>query len=222
MSLSNLNKHDPAIMRLMLEGFFESIGRRLSPAGLRIWMLAFADLTVDEARTAIVRFSRESTDFPSPAAVRQHAGLRGLTNGEERSEVAWRIVRTCISRVGAYESVDFDDPAINAAIRSLGGWPELTMTASEALHWRERDFKRAYRSILLSGSGDGAPLHGLLAVDNSKNGHGTTEPRRIVTGLTPTRMNTTEDLGDHGHAVKRLADQLSIGESPAINQEKQQ
>lgn len=175
-------------LRRLFEGFFDSIGRKLTADGLRFWIAAFADLTPEQVQTALIRFGRESTDFPSPAAVRQYAGVAGLTSEKLKADAAWQVVRAHISRSGAYLSVEFDDPAINAAIRAIGGWVSLCDTLTSELHWKEKEFRRAYEAICVSQTGDGSPHHGLFAVENVKNGFGPDKPRRIRTGLAPARL----------------------------------
>lgn len=193
-------------LRKLFSGFFESIGRRLSPTGLQFWVAAFADLKPQQVREALLRFSRESTEFPSPAAVRKYAGLAGLITAEDRSDVAWRVVRRCISSIGGYESVDFDDPAINAAIRDIGGWVQLCDTPTSDLTWKEKDFKRAYGSVVLTGAGHGDYLPGIQERTNSRLGHSANEAVRITTGLEPANIPRTSRVGleDKSGGVRNL------------------
>lgn len=167
-----------------LAGFLDSRGIRMEPEGMLTWIEALDDLTDDEFCTALKRFSRESKEFPSPAAVRQFAGLVALPDAD-RATVAWAKVRESMRKVGGYATVKFDDPLITAAIREMGGWVQLCETTLDDMKWREQDFRKLYGVVAKSGLGDASPLPGICDRTNAKLGYEPQEPAVAVeTGLT--------------------------------------
>jgi len=54
--------------------------------------------------------------------------------------IAWtEKVRKAIVSVGAYQSVQFDDPAIHSCIELMGGWSELCATRTDELKWKQKE-----------------------------------------------------------------------------------
>ena len=168
----------------LLKAFLEVQRIRVTPDSLRMWLDALGDLTPEQLQLCLRRFNREGGEFPNPAAVRKFAG-DGEASIDDRALLAWASVRRSISRVGAYESIEFDDRIINAAIRNMGGWINLCDMTPEDATWREKEFVAAYKAIIRTGIGDGAPLNGINATANGRLGHKPAMPRRITTGLAP-------------------------------------
>lgn len=200
-------------MRLM-RAFFEVRHIKVTPDALRMWVDAFSDLTADELVEAFRRFNRESTDFPTPAAVRRYAGSVAASV-EDRARVAWAAVRREIGRTGGYESIDFDDAMTNATVRSMGGWDKLCDMTEDVAPFRERDFLANYAAICRTGIGDGSALTGIVARHNLGNGFVAPEAKRIETGLTPHPMAKRLATGDGqqrlSHAAE-LAKRLTVKE----------
>ena len=111
------------------------------PLAMAYW-LGLKDLDAAAFEQAVGRAMREAEHMPKPVELRRLAGER---TEEERSVVAWSQVRDAVRRVGAYGSVDFDDPAINAALRAMGGWPRLCgLNGDEFDVWAAKEFARQY------------------------------------------------------------------------------
>jgi hypothetical protein len=89
----------------------------------------------------------------------------------DRAEQAWtRFTTAAASAVGAYQSVDFEDPALHATIREMGGWAysrAILDVDEDQLGFVKRDFLRHYDRFLRLGTGDnGHPLLGIQAIEN--------------------------------------------------------
>lgn len=155
-----------------LSAFFEMRNIDLSPQAYAMWADALSDLSPEQIAFAIRRFNRESKDYPTIAGLRAFAGPSGL-NDEERAEKAWNIVFASISKVGGYNSVNFDDPLINAAIREVfGSWVRLCDMSSDDLKndWQsKKPFISAYLRVAKTASGDATPLAGISETQNAKN-----------------------------------------------------
>lgn len=207
---SSETQHDPV---RMLKAFFEVRRIQLTPDALRMWIDALSDLSRDEISECIRRFNRESTEYPTPAAVRRYAGATAASL-DDRATVAWCIVRREISRTGAYESIEFDDLMTNAAIRAIGGWERLCEVETDQIQWKEREFLAAYRAACRTGIGDGSPLSGIVERSNAPKGLECPDPKRIRTGLRPHSLSkrltylgkneSTRRIGPAAELAKRI------------------
>lgn len=208
--------NDPA---RLLKAFFEVRNLKLTPDALRMWLDALSDLAPEQLVDALRRFNRESTDYPTPAAVRRYAGAVAASL-DDRATVAWSIVRREIRRTGAYESIEFDDRMINAAIRGMGGWERMCAVEERDLPFREKEFHAAYKAACRTGVGDGSPLLGITARGNAGSGFECPEPKRITTGLAEhplaarlTYSETPERLrmGDGRPQLRIVAESMRVG-----------
>lgn len=65
---------------------------------------------------------------------------------QDRSLVAWGKVYDAMQRVGAYQSVAFDDPSIHLAVEDIGGWVSLCRTMIDELPFVQKRFCDAYKT----------------------------------------------------------------------------
>lgn len=165
------------------------------------WLRLLGDLPPRAAIDAIDRFLAESTEYPTPAAVRKYAGVPQVLTDEERAKIAWPIVRGAISTHGMYQTMLFDDRLVNAALRMMGGWEAFCDTLTKDMVWREKEFVEKYCLVAKSGIGDGSPLPGIIHRINSSNGDLKTPVVKVRIGL-PThpvsekmRCLTSEEVG---------------------------
>lgn len=196
-----------------MRAFFEVRHIKVTPDALRMWVDALSDLSAEELVEAFRRFNRESTEFPTPAAVRRFAGAVAASV-DDRARVSWSVVRREIGRTGGYDSIDFDDAITNATVRAIGGWDRICDMTSDELPFRERDFIANYGAICRTGVGDGGALVGIVGKTNGGNGHKQPEAKRIETGLTPHPMAKRLGAGPErrlSHASE-LAKRLTIQE----------
>lgn len=64
----------------------------------------------------------------------------------DRSLIAWGKLLDAMQRVGAYESVVFDDGAIHAAVEDMGGWTATCRSRAEELPHLQRRFCELHRA----------------------------------------------------------------------------
>ena len=168
------------------------VGREMAETQIDVWFELLGDLTFEQLKAGIVRGLRnyKFAGFPPVGQIREWAGAGGdELRIEDRAALAWGRLLNAIGSVGAYESVDFDDPAINAAVRSLGGWQALCDTSSHELRAFVRPrFVESYRAHVAAGvqSHDAEPLAGIIAGNHGRDGYEAPEPRRIETNLPQT------------------------------------
>lgn len=153
----NAQKH----VRELFEALWADRGITVTEPLVKLWLDGFSDCTLEEVDAAVRRFSRDCSEFPSVARVRGYLpGTKGL-NDQQRSKVAWGVLRKAIREHGAYNGIEFDDPIIHAAVRSMGGWALLCSTDVDQMQWRQKDFEAAYVACARTGIGDGRALPGL-------------------------------------------------------------
>ncbi|MEM7209590.1 MAG: DUF6475 domain-containing protein [Pseudomonadota bacterium] len=101
-------------------------------------------------------------------------------SGQDRAQMAWGKVQKALSRVGAYRSVVFDDPAIHAALADMGSWPELCRTNADDLQFRAREFEQRYRGYARRQNFNyPKKLIGIVGSENGRDGYEHDEPMLI-------------------------------------------
>ena len=134
-------------------GSFESLVLALAAtfrveatASLKVgYWLGLRDLSLSQLQTAVGKAMATCRYMPTPRELRD---LAGIMSADQRAIVAWNAVKQAIREQGRYRSIDFDDPAVNAAVRSLGGWPRLCGLDSDELDkWTSKEFQRLYREL---------------------------------------------------------------------------
>lgn len=156
----------------------ELFSKPMSDALLEIYYNALKDLSDEEFKRATSDAAKTCIHMPRPAELRKLA--RGDT--QDQSLDALERVEHAFRAAGKYRSVDFEDKAINAAIRLMGGWPGLCeLSEDEWRQFRSREFQKMYMSFSSrSISGDTcAALPGLVEIDSLKNGFKTDAPVMI-------------------------------------------
>ena len=106
--------------------------------------------------------------MPKPADL-----LRFKTAKQPSAVIAWAEVLDTMEKIGAYTSVLFEDGAIAAVIRDLGGWPAVCnrqMTDDDPI-WLQREFERRYNDYRGSGRIFRDQLEGLHDNDNRNRGY---------------------------------------------------
>ena len=152
---------------------------------------ALDDLELVAVQRAIRAAMRQCKFMPAAVELRELAG--GMSPAS-RAIVAWEKFAGAVSRHGAYETITFDDHAINATIRNLGGWIKVCdLPGDEFDKWLRKDFERVYQAYLQTGTSAeaGAPLLGIFDQENGRQGYDQREPVVVLTGL-PKMQNQIE------------------------------
>ena len=194
-----------------------SIGKQIAHETLEAWFLILGDLSPEQLQRGIVETLRthEFGGMPAVGLIRKNASVGMQAIGiDDRAVVAWSSVKSAVATHGAYATVDFDDPIINAVIRSLGGWVRICDTPSgEAFDtWLRKDFERCYETLCKTGveARLAAPVAGIIDTANSATGYDDRcLPLVIETGLPRHGQKlirgTIPEPTRIGDATKRLA-----------------
>lgn len=118
--------------------------------------------------------------FPKPADFLEI--LEGKQG--DKATLAWLKVLGTIKRVGTYESVCFDDPAIHTAIEAMGGWVRMGEITNDQLPWKQREFEKIYSSVNRPGMKHLEYLPGRTELDNSARGYFKHIPKPVQIGFT--------------------------------------
>ena len=161
--------------------------------------LGLEDLPIASIEQAVARALRQCKFMPSAAELRE---LAGEMLPAHRAVLAWGVVVKTLAKYDHWDSVDFDDPVINATIRNLGGergWEDLpAKLEDEGTKWVRKDFERVYIALAQSGISLEAtrPLIGFHDRDNAFNGYHKAVKKAVVIacGLPAHRLGVAEPL----------------------------
>ena len=205
---------------ILIAALGASFGRQVDEATLTAFEIGLSDLPLEKITAAVQAAIRSCRFMPSPAELRE---LAGVVSPQHRAVVAWTAFSAAVSKHGFYKSVDFDDPVVNAVVRSLGGWLRVSSIddSKEFEVFLRRDFERTYLALYAAGisAEQAAPLVGHLQAQNELHGYAGREFNgvainqlvRIATGLPSStcRITATAATGQPlGIAVAKSADNI--------------
>lgn len=131
---------------MALSACAELYGKTVSEGAMSLWWQVLQRFDIDAVERAFCEAveSPDSGQFmPRPADLVKR--LEGTS--ADRSLIAWGKVLDAMQRVGAYQSVVFDDGAIHGAISDMGGWAAICRSETDELPFTQKrfcDLHRAY------------------------------------------------------------------------------
>lgn len=117
----------------------------VSKFAMDVWWQACTDVDLETIGKALTQHAMdpERGQFaPKPADIVRL--LQGTQ--QDRSLIAWGKVIDAIQRVGAYESVCFDDGVIHATLEDLGGWVKVCRGEMDELSYLQKRFTDSYKA----------------------------------------------------------------------------
>lgn len=140
-----MNHREKAKLLEVLAGTYDFYGRELSTFAGQVWLQACESFDLEQVTGALSRHLMDperGAFLPKPSdIVRQ---LHGTNT--DRGLIAWGKVLDAIQRVGAYQTVCFDDGVIHAVVEDMGGWPKLCRGTVDELPFTQRRFCETYRA----------------------------------------------------------------------------
>lgn len=115
-------------------------GKGLTPEALDIWWNAMQAWSLDDFRAAASHLARSLAFMPSPFDFEQ---LRKASR--PNAAEAWAAALEHV-RHGRWRR-EAAPPAIERAVRALGGWPVIAMSEEAKLHFLERRFAEIYDGL---------------------------------------------------------------------------
>lgn len=160
----------------------ETFRQTITPATVVAYEMALDDLPIESVERAVRVAMRHCKFFPAAVELRE---LAGELRPQDRAIAAWDAFERAVVEHGGYKSIEFDDPALTATVRNLGGWQRCCeMPAEEFDKWLRKDFERVYLTMLnRPPDREVGHLVGIHESENSLSGHAIAAPVRVVTGL---------------------------------------
>lgn len=140
-----MNDQDKRAFKELITSVLAFYRQDASTFALQVWWAACEHYDMEQVRKALNAHAvdPERGQFcPKPADVVK--ALQGTKT--DRARMAWGKAFDAMQRVGAYQSVAFDDPVIHAVIEDLGGWTKLCRSDLNELSYLEHRFCEAYRA----------------------------------------------------------------------------
>ena len=177
---------------IVMNALGAAFNRPITPAVLTAYEMGLEGLTINEIEAAAKRALQTCRFMPTPAELRE---LAGDAKPEDAALIAWEIATRAVEAIGWYGSVQFEDPAITATIRSLGGWQKFCeRCGGEEEKWLRKEFLTTYASYRRTGVSPEAamPMVGEFERQNRLMGFHRKEDRphlvRCNGKLTPTPL----------------------------------
>lgn len=119
----------------------------VSEFALQVWWAACEAFDIEQVRKALNAHAIDPDRgqfAPKPADIVR--ALQGTRTDQAR--VAWGKLFDAMQRVGAYQSVVFDDPIIHIVVNDIGGWQKLCRSSLDDLSYQEHRFCESYRAYV--------------------------------------------------------------------------
>lgn len=179
-----MNTTDRQAFGFCLAGLAATFQTEIDEAGIAGYWMSLSDLPMPKVKKAIEIASRECKFMPKAAELREFAGDMSL---HHRAVIAYDHLARAIEHVGGNKSIDFDDKALNATIRAMGGWPAICDTTHDDFHGKKQlHFDRTYKAFASVGvnADQAAYLPGRFEQENVFHGYyGLDKPVPFITGL---------------------------------------
>lgn len=129
----------------------ESFRQTITEPLLLGYQLGLAGIPVDDVERACALALQRCRFLPVPAELREIA-VTGGTGYASVAAHAFVTLQRAVARLGEDRSVCFEDGAIHATVRRLGGWRRACLLdAGEFDKWYKRDFIEAYTRVIRDG-----------------------------------------------------------------------
>lgn len=130
----------------------EAFNRTPTEATFGAYEIGLAGLTGEQVERAAALALQRCKFMPVPAELRELAAGGGQSY-EAMAERAFVTLAQTIQGTGSDYSVSFQDGAINATVRLLGGWGRVcNLPREEFDKWYRKDFINAYVNVCRNGA----------------------------------------------------------------------
>lgn len=161
-----------------------AVGRPMTEPQIDVWRECLVSLEFNALKRGITAALRDWTfgGFPPIGFVAERCGMAKAAISEDHQGVlAWDTVLHAMRTHGGYVSVNWDDPAIPAAIEAVGdSWAMLCeIETAELLRFVKPKFIEAWKAFRAAGINRGTVSPGILARDAGRIGGNDPAPVRI-------------------------------------------
>lgn len=134
----------------LLEGVMSYYRQDTSTFILDLWWQACQNFDFEQVHKAMTKHATDPDvgQFAPKVAdiVRQLSGTK-----TDRAVLAWGKMFEAMQRIGQYQDVVFDDPAIHAAVMDLGGWSKVCQTLESDISYLQHRFCELHRAYSNKG-----------------------------------------------------------------------
>lgn len=146
-------------------------GKSVSSMTIQVWWEALKKYDVGAVLTSFSEHIQNPDNgqfAPKPADIVRL--IEGST--QDRALEAWAKVDKAMKRVGAFDSVVFDDAVIHLAITDMGGWIKICKVEDKEKPFTAKEFENRYRAHLSKGVTEyPKKLIGTAEASNSEAGY---------------------------------------------------
>ena len=178
-----MNNQDRKAFMEVLISTGELYEKHISDTLLELYFNILKHYSIEDIKRGIaghIRDKKAGQFFPKPADI-----IRSLEGSDDCLSMSkWCEVRKAIQRVGAYQSIKFDDPVIMTCIDRMGGWVKVASVLTSEIGYREQEFMTLYARYSKFPVSD-IPKHlpGIIEMSNRQFGaEAIPEPVMITTG----------------------------------------
>jgi len=202
-----MNIKDRVLFCELLTGVAELYNKPLTHNALDIYWNILEKYPPEKIKQAL-NLHIENPDsgqfMPKPADILRYIEMSHTA----RAMRAWDKVVAAMSRVGAYNSIMFDDPLIHIIINEMRGWVAVCHD-EQKIPFIAQEFQRRYMMYLLYSPSSPAPLYlaGIYEYQNRLHGFldhipkpipfGDKEMKLLISNLTPEALQQLEKSNDN-------------------------
>jgi hypothetical protein len=137
----------------LLEGVMSYYRQDTSTFILDLWWQACQSFDFEQVQKAMTKHATDPDvgQFAPKVAdiVRQLSGTK-----TDQALLAWGKVLEAMQRIGQYQDVVFDDPAIHTVVMDLGGWAKVCQTLESEISYLQHRFCEMHRAYTGRGQFD--------------------------------------------------------------------
>jgi hypothetical protein len=119
--------------------------KAISKLKAELWFNQLEQYSLEIIEQAVYKIIRTRTlsSFPKISEI-----IREIEGSNENEIIDnWLLFKDTIALVGAYTSVQFENPILNSMVEALGGWPKVCEVLEDDLKWMQRDFEKLYPAL---------------------------------------------------------------------------
>lgn len=177
-----MNKHEQQELTKLVTDVLAYYRQDVSDFTVSVWLQACEKYTLEEVRKAL---TAHATDAEKGQFAPKVADVVRILSGTttDRAQLAWGKAFEAMGRIGAYQDVVFDDPAIHACLEDLGGWPKVCRSDTKELSYMQHRFCEAYKAYVGRGTFDyPRRLSGDRSPDSEYEKKGISPPKPALVG----------------------------------------
>lgn len=128
------------LMAILAEEYTE--GKSISKLKAELWFNELKMYPIEAIEQAIKKIIRTRTVNNYPKISEVIKEIEGTQ--EDKIIEKWLLVKETITKIGAYQTVSFEDHVINSIIDEMGGWDNVCTVNINDLKWMQKDFEKLY------------------------------------------------------------------------------